>query len=54
MICPNLSNPQIRQEFEELKNQFGESMAYLLWDRNGGYHLDKAPNGESSKLFNWI
>ncbi len=52
MICPNLSNPQIRQEFEELKNQFGESMAYLLWDRNGGYHLDKAPNGESSKLFN--
>lgn len=52
MICPNLSNPQIRQEFEELKNQFGEPMAYLLWDRNGGYHLDKAPNGESSKLFN--
>lgn len=52
MICPNLSNPQIKQEFEELKNIFGENLAYLLWNRNGGYHLDKAPNGNSSKLFN--
>ena len=26
-------------------------MAYLLWDRNNGYALDKAPNGADSRLF---
>lgn len=52
MICPNLSNPQIKQEFDELKSVLGEDLAYLIWDRNNGYHLDKAPNGQVSKLFN--
>ncbi len=51
MICPNLSNPQIRQEFDELKSVLGEDMAYLIWDRNGGYGLDKTKNGKPSKLF---
>lgn len=52
MICPNLSNPQIRQEFDELKSVLGEDMAYLIWDRNGGYGLDKTRDGKPSKLFN--
>lgn len=51
MICPNLSNQTVRQEFHELQSVFGESMAYLLWDRNGGYGFDKAPNGKESNLF---
>lgn len=50
-MCPNFSNPKIRQEFDELTSMFGEDMAYLLWDRNNGHHLDKAPNGQPSKLY---
>jgi len=52
MICPNLSIKEIRQEFDELKSVLGEDMAYLIWNRNNGYHLDKANNGKPSKLFN--
>jgi hypothetical protein len=50
-MCPNFSLKDVRQEFDELQSMFGEDMAYLLWNRNNGYHLDKAPNGKSSKLF---
>lgn len=50
-MCPNFNLPGVRQEFDELQLMFGEDMAYLLWNRNNGYHLDKAPNGQSSKLF---
>lgn len=52
MICPNLSNPIIKKEFEELKSVLGEDMAYLIWDRNNGYPLDKTNDGKPSKLFN--
>ena len=52
MICPNLSNPTVKKEFDELKSVVGEDMAYLIWNRNNGYHLDKASNGKPSKLFN--
>ena len=50
-ICPILSNPQIKAEFEELVYAVGEKQAYAIWDQNGGYGLDKAPNGEPSELF---
>lgn len=50
-FCPNLSNPQVKQEFAELVQAVGEDAAYFLWDKNNGYHLDKAPNGADSKLF---
>lgn len=50
-FCPNLSNKQIKQEFEELINAVGEDAAYYLWNKNNGYSLDKAPNGAESKLF---
>ena len=51
IFCPNFSNKQVKQEFDELVQAVGEDMAYLLWDRNNGYALDKAPNGADSKLF---
>ena len=51
IFCPNFSNKQVKQEFEELVQAVGEDMAYLLWDRNNGYALDKAPNGADSRLF---
>ena len=49
IFCPNFSNKQVKQEFEELVQAVGEDMAYLLWDRNNGYALDKAPNGADSR-----
>lgn len=52
MICPNLSNSQIRQEFEELQDAVGSDLAYLVWNRNNGFHLDKTSDGKESKLFN--
>lgn len=50
-ICPNLNDPKVRAEFEELKEVLGENAAYHVWDQNNGYSLDYAPNGEQSKLF---
>jgi len=50
-ICPNLHNKQVKQEFDELVNLFGEEIAYYIWDENNGNSLDKAPNGASSVLF---
>lgn len=50
-FCPNLSNKKVKQEFDELKNLFGEDIAYFLWDKNNGYSLDMAPNGANSILF---
>lgn len=50
-FCPNLSDPQIKQEFEELIDAVGENKAYYLWDKNQGYSIDRAPDGAPSKLF---
>ena len=50
-FCPNLSNPQIKQEFAELVQAVGEDAAYYLWNANNGYSLESAPNGAPSKLF---
>lgn len=49
--CPNLSNAQVRQEFEDLVQAVGEDQAYLVWHRNNGYALTSAPNGAESLLF---
>lgn len=45
--CPNINLP----EWKELVEVVGENKAYYLWDQNKGNGLDKAPNGEDSKLF---
>lgn len=50
-FCPNLSNKEVKQQFDELTSLFGEDAAYFLWDKNNGYSLDKAPNGANSILF---
>lgn len=50
-FCPNLSNKQVKQEFETLVNVVGEDAAYLIWHRNNGYAIDSAPNGAKSLLF---
>lgn len=49
--CPNLSNAQVRQEFNDLVQAVGEDQAYLVWHRNNGYALTSAPNGAKSLLF---
>lgn len=58
IICPNLSNPNVAQEFNELKSalvaadsKHGEAMAYQVWSLNNGNAIDKAPNGAESQLF---
>lgn len=50
-ICPNLSNPQVAKEFNELKQAIGEKAAYHVWSLNNGNNIDMAPNGEPSILF---
>ena len=50
-ICPNLRNKQVAKEFGELEQLFGKTAASLLWSRNNGYSIDKAPNGADSILF---
>lgn len=50
-LCPNLSNKKVKQAFDEMTQLFGEDLSYLLWNKNGGYPLDLAPNGASSILF---
>ena len=51
MICPNLSDPVIRRDFNELKTALGEPIAYYIWDKNKGYHVDKNSDGTPSELF---
>ena len=53
-ICPNLSNSQVAEEFEDLVESLDGSVkaAYQVWSLNKGNMIDKAPNGEPSILFN--
>lgn len=58
LICPNMSNPDVAREFNELKSALeaadpkrGEAMAYQVWSLNNGNAIDKAPNGAESQLF---
>lgn len=50
-ICPNLHNKQVAQDYGELEDLFGPDTAHLLWSRNNGNSIDKAPNGADSILF---
>lgn len=49
--CPNLNDPEVAREFNELKEATSEKTAYNVWSLNNGYGIDKAPNGEPSILF---
>ena len=51
IICPNLSNPDVAREFNELVEATSEKAAYAIWSLNNGNAIDKAPNGAESRLF---
>lgn len=50
-LCPNLSNKEVKEQFNELVQNIGENAAYVVWSENNGNGIDKAPNGAESKLF---
>lgn len=35
-FCPNLSNPEVKREFDSLIKKYGENRAYYLWDKYRG------------------
>lgn len=49
--CPNLSNPDVAREFNEIVEATNETAAYHIWSQNNGFAIDKAPNGEPSIAF---
>lgn len=51
IACPNLANPEVKQEFNELVSVLGEKAAYAAWALNDGNMIDRAPNGAPSILF---
>lgn len=52
MKCLNINNPQIQSELNKLTSILGDAnAAYAVLALNNGYGLDKAPNGQESKLF---
>lgn len=52
MKCLNINNPQIQSELNKLTSILGDAnAAYAVLALNNGYGLDKAPNGQDSKLF---
>ena len=51
LFCPNLSNKQIKREFNQLIEAVGENRAYYLWNKNNGYSLDRTSDGSPSELY---
>ena len=35
-FCPNLSNKQVKTEFDSIVEAVGENMAYYLWNKHEG------------------
>ena len=51
MSCPILNNPKVANEFGEIVDAVGETIAYDIWNQNNGNGIESAPNGAPSKLF---
>jgi len=51
MICPNLKDPKVKEQFQKLIDAIGEPMAYFVWNKNGGNYLDKTSTGKDSVLW---
>lgn len=52
MQCLNIKNKEVAALLKKYTKIFGnEDAAYYVLSENNGYGLDKAPNGEPSKLF---
>jgi hypothetical protein len=55
MNCLNVKNPLVQQELSKLSAILGDaSAAYAALALNNGFGLDKAKNGQPSKLFESI
>ena len=53
MQCLNIRNKEVAALLKEYTEILGdENAAYYVLSENNGYGLDKAPNGEPSKLYN--
>jgi hypothetical protein len=50
-FCPNLSDPTVNKEFNELVAATNKNLAYYIWDLNGGNFLDKNSNGSANTEF---
>ena len=53
-FCPNLRNEDVKKDFDELVQTFGENTAYYLFDKNHGNTLNYTPNGAVSEVFNQL
>ena len=52
MQCLNIKNKEVAALLKQYTKILGnENAAYYVLSENNGYGLDKAPNGEPSKLF---
>lgn len=52
MVCLRTELPEVQEQLNRYANILGsEDAAYYVLSENNGYDLDKAPNGEPSKLF---
>ena len=52
MQCLNIKNKEVAALLDEYTNILGNyDAAYYVLSENNGYGLDKAPNGEPSKLY---
>lgn len=50
-FCPNLSDPIVSKQFNELVAATNNELAYLIWGLNKGNFLDKNPDGSNNPAF---
>ena len=43
MTCPNLSNKEVKREWDELTEIVGSPLNYYIWNKSNGTHIDKHP-----------
>ena len=55
MVCLLTNQPEVQAQLDKYTNILGsEDAAYYVLSENNGYELDKAPNGQPSKLFSGL
>ena len=51
MFCPNLSDPEVRRDFNKIADVVGSKIAYQVWNLNNGNPIHLNKNGEQSVLY---
>lgn len=51
MFCPNLSDPEVRRDFNKIADVVGNKIAYQVWNLNNGNPIHLNKNGEQSVLY---